>query len=85
MAASDAAIEPGSEFAAIQRDGFRRDNPEQLALLCKSWFRRRHWGEDWGPKPGEAGSFVPEEFAAKWLAEDGAKVVQLHGAPRKAG
>ena len=77
---SPGAAGKGDPWAAMARNGFRRDDDKSLDLLCKSWFDRRQWHVDWGPKPGEKGSFVPPEFVARWKAGaiyGGAKVVKL--------
>lgn len=59
--------------AVMEAQGWRRTH-EHFAMLCKGWFAGRTWPPDRGPKPGEPGSFVPQDFARQWLAEHRAEV-----------
>ena len=65
-AAAVSPIDPRDFRAVMAAQGWRQE-PDHFDKLCRAWFRDRRWPIERGPKPGEAGGFVPPEHVADWL------------------
>ena len=59
-------IDPRDFRAVMAAQGWRQE-PDHFDKLCRAWFRDRRWPIERGPRPGEAGGFVPPEHVADWL------------------